>query len=120
MIMGPSQLWLVNDAHWKIQTRPLVKEGVLHDEESTRETKEHVKSGHGPQRAARHQDILADWPSVANLTPLHKTEQWEAIEESRGSSEVGRVPAQRRQFELRSLASLAVWLDQEEELVHLV
>jgi hypothetical protein len=34
----------------------------------------------------------------------------------------GRVPAQRRQFELefRSLASLAVWLDQEEEMVQLV
>jgi hypothetical protein len=34
------------------------------------QTKEHVKSGHGPQRAARHQDILADWPSATNLTPL--------------------------------------------------
>jgi predicted transcriptional regulator len=34
----------------------------------------------------------------------------------------GRVPAQRRQFELefRSLARLAVWLDQEEESVQLV
>jgi hypothetical protein len=26
---------------------------------------------HGPQRAARHHDVLADWPSVANSTALH-------------------------------------------------
>jgi hypothetical protein len=37
----------------------------------------------------------------------------------RASSKVGRVSAQRRRFVLqfRRLASLAVWLDQEEELV---
>jgi hypothetical protein len=39
-----------------------------------------------------------------------------------GSSMAGRVPARSRQFKLefRSLASLVVWLDQEEELVQLV
>jgi hypothetical protein len=68
--MGPSRLWPVSDVHCKIQTRTLVREGALHEEASTCQTKEHVKSGHGPQRAARHQDMLADWPSVANLTPL--------------------------------------------------
>jgi hypothetical protein len=49
-------------------------------------------------------------------------EKWEAVQESRGSSKAGRVPAQGRLFELefRSLASLAVWLDQEEDLVQLV
>jgi hypothetical protein len=26
--------------------------------------KEKVESSHGPQRGARHQDILTDWPSV--------------------------------------------------------
>jgi hypothetical protein len=40
----------------------------------------------------------------------------------RGQFKLGRVPAQRRQVELefRSLAGLAVWLDQEEELSQLV
>jgi hypothetical protein len=52
MVTGPWQLW-------KIQTRPLVREGALRQEASIYQTKEHVKSGHGPQRAARHQDILA-------------------------------------------------------------
>jgi hypothetical protein len=42
----------MSDMHCKIQTRPLVKEGALHEEGSTYQTKEHVKSGHGPQRAA--------------------------------------------------------------------
>jgi hypothetical protein len=42
--------------------------------------------------------------------------------QARDSSKAGPVPAQRRLFELefRSLASLAVWLHQEEELVELV
>jgi hypothetical protein len=64
----------VSDVHCKIQTRPLVREGALLEEENVCQTKEHVKSGHGPQRAARHQDILADRPSVANSTPfrVHK------------------------------------------------
>jgi hypothetical protein len=69
--MGPSGLWPVSDVHCKIQTRPLVREGALHEEASTCQTKEHVKSGHGPQGAARHQDRLNDWPSVANSTALH-------------------------------------------------
>jgi hypothetical protein len=45
-----------------------------------------------------------------------------SIPRDKGSSKAGPVPAQRRQLELefRSLASLAVWLDQEEELVQLV
>jgi hypothetical protein len=50
-------LWVLRDSE---QTHPLVREGPLHEEASTCLTKEHVKSGHGPQRAARHQDILAD------------------------------------------------------------
>jgi hypothetical protein len=44
------------DVHCKIQTRPLVKEGTQHEKGSIFQTEEHVKSGHGPQRAARHQD----------------------------------------------------------------
>jgi hypothetical protein len=49
-------------------------------------------------------------------------EEREAVQESRGSRKAGRVPAQGRQFELefRSLQSLAVWLDQEEESVQLI
>jgi hypothetical protein len=43
------------------------------------------------------------------------------VQESRGNSKVGRAPAKRRQFQLefRRLGSLSVWLDQEEELLHL-
>jgi hypothetical protein len=47
----------------KIQTRPLVREGALHEEASICQTKEHVKCVHGPQRGARHQDILTDLPT---------------------------------------------------------
>jgi hypothetical protein len=50
----------MSDVHCKMQTCPLVREGTLHKEASTRQTKEHVKPGHGPQRVARHQDVLAD------------------------------------------------------------
>jgi hypothetical protein len=50
---------------------PLVREGALHEEASTCQTKEHVKSGHEPQGAVRHQDMLTDWPSVAYSTPLN-------------------------------------------------
>jgi hypothetical protein len=66
-------------------------------------------------------------------------EQWEAVQESRGSSKAGRVGVEERSqpgrlfgpgrrvglvgprgIQVRSLANLAVWLDQEEELVQLV
>jgi hypothetical protein len=57
--------------HRKIQTRPLVRKRARHQEASTCQTKELVKSGHGLQRAARHQDVLADGLSVANLAALH-------------------------------------------------
>jgi hypothetical protein len=137
MVMSPSRIWPISYVHCKIQTRPLVREGALHEEGSTCQTKEHVKSAHGPQRAARHQDVPADWPSVANSTPLHSTNRtvrkssrskqndkefnWTVRSSSgiEGKSKAGQVQAQRRQFELmfRSLGSLALWLDREEELV---
>jgi hypothetical protein len=59
MVMGPSRLRPVSDVHYKIQASPLAREGALHEGAITCQTKEHVKSGHGPQRTARHQDILA-------------------------------------------------------------
>jgi hypothetical protein len=68
MVMGPSRLWSLSNVHCKIQTRPLIKEGALHEDESKCQTKENLKLGHGPQRAARHRDELADWPSVADST----------------------------------------------------
>jgi hypothetical protein len=37
----------MSDVHCKIQTRPLARRIVLHEEASTCRTKEHVKSGHG-------------------------------------------------------------------------
>jgi hypothetical protein len=45
---------------YKIQAGPLVREGALHEEESVCQNKEHVKSGHGPQRVDRHRDRLAE------------------------------------------------------------
>jgi hypothetical protein len=67
--MGPSRLWPVSDVHCKIQTCPLIREGALHEERITCQTKEHVGSGHGPQRAARHQDILVDLRFKFSYTP---------------------------------------------------
>jgi hypothetical protein len=77
--MGLSRLWPVS---------PLVREGALHQEASTCQTKEHVKSGHGPQRAAWHQNRLADWPSVANSTQLRwkkKTDQGVSLQTRAGA-----------------------------------
>jgi hypothetical protein len=67
--MGPLWLWPVTDVQCKIQTHPLLREGALHEETSKYQTKGNLKSGNGPQRAAQHQDKLANWPSVANSTP---------------------------------------------------
>jgi hypothetical protein len=48
--------------HYKLQTSPLVREGVPRQraKQFSCKRKEKVKSGHGPQRGARHQDILTD------------------------------------------------------------
>jgi hypothetical protein len=66
------------------------------------------------------QEKTVQWDKNQNRT-RSSTGQWEAVQESRGSPKAGRVPAQRRHFELefRSPASLSVWLDQEEESVQL-
>jgi hypothetical protein len=72
MVTSP-WLWPLSDVRCKTQTRPLVREDALHEEASTCQTKERVKSDHGLQRAARNQGVLADWPSVANSTPLQKS-----------------------------------------------
>jgi hypothetical protein len=50
----------MSDVRCKILNRPLVREGALSEEERTCQTEERVKSGHDPQRAARHQNLLAD------------------------------------------------------------
>jgi hypothetical protein len=52
--------------HYKLQTRPLVTGGAprRRAKEFSGKRKEKVKSGHGPQRGARNQDILTDWLSV--------------------------------------------------------
>jgi hypothetical protein len=48
--------------HYKLQTRPLVREGAprRRAKQFSGKRKEKQKSGHGPQRGARHQDILTD------------------------------------------------------------
>jgi hypothetical protein len=48
--------------HYKLLTRPLVKEGAprLRAKQFSGKRKEKVKSGHGPQWGARHQDKLTD------------------------------------------------------------
>jgi hypothetical protein len=47
--------------HYKLQTRPLVREGA--PKQLSAKRKEKVRYGHGPQRGARHQDILTDYQS---------------------------------------------------------
>jgi hypothetical protein len=44
--------------HYKLQTRPLVREGALRRraKQFSGKIKEKVKSGRGPERGARHQD----------------------------------------------------------------
>jgi hypothetical protein len=44
----------------KLHTCPLVREGALHEEARNYETKENLKSGHGPKMGARHEEELVD------------------------------------------------------------
>jgi hypothetical protein len=48
--------------HYKLQTRLLVREGTprRRAKQLSGKINVKVKSGHGPQRGARHQDILTD------------------------------------------------------------
>jgi hypothetical protein len=48
--------------HYKLQTRPLTTEGGPRRKakQLSGKRKEKLKSGHGPQKDARHQDILTD------------------------------------------------------------
>jgi hypothetical protein len=50
----------IDRLHYKLQARPLVGEGAPRRREKQffGKRKKKVKSGHGPQRSARHQDIL--------------------------------------------------------------
>jgi hypothetical protein len=52
----------IDRLHYKLQTRPLVRKGApsRRSNQFSDKRKEKVKSGHGPQRGARHQDILTD------------------------------------------------------------
>jgi hypothetical protein len=55
-----------NRLHYKLQTCPLVREGAPRRrvKQFSGKRNKKVKSGHGPKRGARHQDILTDRPSV--------------------------------------------------------
>jgi hypothetical protein len=48
--------------HYKVQTRPLVREGAPRRiaKQFSGKRRKKVKSGYGLQRSARHQDILTD------------------------------------------------------------
>jgi hypothetical protein len=52
----------------KLQTRPLVRQGAprRRAKQFSGKIKEKVKFGYGPQRGARHQDILTDWMTVSH------------------------------------------------------
>jgi hypothetical protein len=52
--------------HYKLQTRPIAREGAQKRKakQLSDKRKEKVKSGLGPQMGARNQDILTDWPAV--------------------------------------------------------
>jgi hypothetical protein len=47
---GPCATLTSDRLHCKLQTRPLVRDGALHDETRTCQTEENLKSGHWPQR----------------------------------------------------------------------
>jgi hypothetical protein len=53
--------WTIEWLHCKLQTRPLVREGALYAETRTCQTKENLRSGHGPQRAGP--DTKNYWPT---------------------------------------------------------
>jgi hypothetical protein len=55
--------------HYKLQTRPLLREGAprRRTKQFSGKRQEKVKSGHGPQRGTRHQDILTDLQSQSNF-----------------------------------------------------
>jgi hypothetical protein len=57
--------------HCKVQTHPLVRGGAPHEEVCICETSKNLKSGHGPQMVAGHQNKLADWLLIANSTPTY-------------------------------------------------
>jgi hypothetical protein len=48
--------------HYKLETRPLVREGAprRRAKQFSGKGKEKVKSGHGPQWGAGHKDVLTD------------------------------------------------------------
>jgi hypothetical protein len=56
--------------HYKLQTRPLVRAGApkRRAKQFSGIRKEEVKSRHGPQGGARHQDIRTDWPVSRKVT----------------------------------------------------
>jgi hypothetical protein len=58
--------------HYKLQTRPLVREGAPRRKakQLSGKRKEKVKSNHGPQRGARHQDILTDRRKVTSTSVI--------------------------------------------------
>jgi hypothetical protein len=63
--------------HYKLQIRPLVREGApkLRANQLSDKRKEKEKCNHGSQRCARHQDVQADWPSVIRSTQLNSTQR---------------------------------------------
>jgi hypothetical protein len=67
--------------HYKLQTRPLVREGAprRRSKQFSGKRKVKVKSGHGPQRGARHKDVLTDRPTVSRKVTSTSTSpdsQW--------------------------------------------
>jgi hypothetical protein len=51
--------------HGKLQTRPLVREGAIQEEQQiVIKERIRIKSGHGSQRGARYQEELVDWLSA--------------------------------------------------------
>jgi hypothetical protein len=62
--------------HCKLQTRPVVREVALHEETRNCQSKETLKSGHGPQRGTRHREELADWPSGAKYNFSFNYQSW--------------------------------------------
>jgi hypothetical protein len=128
-------IWLepeLASLHCKLQTRPLVREGSLHEKEESDCHSKKCKIWSPDPKAARHQDELADWPSAAiwpepELASLHCKLQNRPLvregslhekEESNCHSKKCKISspdpkAARHQDELADRPSVAIWLELE-------
>jgi hypothetical protein len=99
--------------HCKIQTRSLIRGGALHEEASIYQTKEHVKSGHWPQRAARCTGQLTVGCKF-NSTPLHSKESF--LKQQLGASPESALSSGPAEFRRSLNSGPRVWKELRRQL----